>query len=125
MKKAFIISLVLIFTMVFAGAALAEAGKMNLKAGDTVYACNCGPDCPCHTMSMKAGNCACAKAMVEAKVTKVEDGMAYLQGQGWEKPRAFKMMGKYACDCGPSCDCNTISQNPGKCVCGKDMKKVN
>ena len=124
MKRFLIFGLALLFTMVFAGAALAEAGKMDLKVGDAVFACNCGADCPCQTMAKKPGNCTCGKAMVEAKVTKVEDGMAYLQAQGWEKPRPFKMMGKYACDCGSSCDCNTVSQNPGKCVCGKDLKKV-
>ncbi len=124
MKRAFGLGLAMIVTMVFMGAALADSGKMNLKVGDTVYACNCGPDCPCNTMARKAGNCVCNKEMVSAKVTKVEDGVAYLQAQGWEKPLAFKTVAIYACDCGPSCDCNTISQKPGKCVCSKEMKKV-
>ena len=32
---------------------------------------------------------------------------------------------KYACACGPTCPCETISQNPGQCTCKKDMKAVN
>ncbi len=125
MKKILVFGLALILTMVFSGAALADSGKMALKVGDSVFACDCGEGCPCNTMARKPGKCTCGKEMVEAKVTKVEDGQAYLQAQGWEKPRGFKTIGKYACDCGSSCDCNTISQNPGKCVCGKELKKVN
>ena len=33
-------------------------------------------------------------------------------------------MGKYACACGPGCDCNTNSQKTGNCSCGKPMKEV-
>jgi hypothetical protein len=29
-----------------------------------------------------------------------------------------------ACACGEGCNCGTISQKPGKCGCGKDMKKL-
>ncbi|BCR06559.1 hypothetical protein DESUT3_36280 [Desulfuromonas versatilis] len=28
----------------------------------------------------------------------------------------------YVCDCGPQCSCNTVSAEPGKCACGKDLK---
>jgi hypothetical protein len=28
----------------------------------------------------------------------------------------------YVCDCGPECDCNTVSTEPGDCKCGKPMK---
>jgi hypothetical protein len=55
---------------------------------------------------------------------KVEKGKAYLKAEGWEKERVFKTEGKYTCDCGPDCKCNTISQNPGKCTCGAEMKAV-
>jgi len=27
----------------------------------------------------------------------------------------------YVCSCGPDCSCDTISDNPGKCKCGKEM----
>jgi hypothetical protein len=124
MRKVFILGVALLMAMLIAGTALAEFGKLDLKVGEAVFACDCGADCPCQSMAKKAGNCTCGKAMVSAKVTKVADGMAYLQAPGWEKPRAFNMVGKYACNCGPACDCNFISQNPGKCVCGNDLKKV-
>ena len=108
-------------------AALASAGaksKMNLKVGDEVYACNCGIECKCNTMANKAGNCTCGKAMVKAKVVRIEGDTAYLKADTWKEERPFKMTGKYACACGPTCKCNAISQNPGKCPCGEDMKKV-
>lgn len=125
MKSGLIWGLALVLTLAFSGAALAETGKMDLKVGDTVYACNCGADCPCNTMAKKPGKCVCGTEMVAAKVTKVEEGKAFLQAQGWEKPLVFKTVGGYACACSPTCDCNTISQKPGKCVCGTEMKKVN
>jgi hypothetical protein len=27
----------------------------------------------------------------------------------------------YVCNCGPACDCNTVSTTAGKCSCGKDL----
>ena len=30
----------------------------------------------------------------------------------------------YACSCGPSCICGTISQSKGKCACGADLVQV-
>jgi hypothetical protein len=110
--------------MMVGAAFAAAAGKMDLKVGEEVYVCNCGPSCPCHTMSMKEGNCTCGNKMVKAKVTKVDKDMAYVKAEGWDKPRGFTTQGKYMCACGPSCNCGTISQNPGKCVCGNDMKAV-
>jgi hypothetical protein len=116
------------FTVLFlfcAAVALAGTfGKMDLKVGDEVYACNCGADCPCQTMSRSPGKCTCGKDMVKAKVMKVEEGQVMLKADSWEKERPFKTTGKYACACGPDCKCNTISQNPGKCPCGNEMKKV-
>jgi hypothetical protein len=29
-----------------------------------------------------------------------------------------------ACDCGPDCKCDTISQNLGNCTCGKEMMEA-
>jgi hypothetical protein len=102
----------------------AEKGKLELKVGDEVYACNCGEKCPCDSMSMNPGKCTCGNDMVKASVTKVEPGKATLKSAGWTQERVFKTVGKYTCDCGPGCKCNTISQNPGKCTCGVDMKKL-
>lgn len=28
----------------------------------------------------------------------------------------------YTCNCGPGCQCNTVSTTPGKCACGNDLK---
>ncbi len=126
MRKVFLVVLAVGFTLAFAAFALADStGKMDLKVGDEVYACNCGEKCACNTMSRNPGNCTCGKEMVKAKVTKVEEGKVHLMAKGWDKERVFKTTGKYACACGPDCKCDTISQNPGKCTCGSEMKKVN
>ena len=125
MKKYVQIILVTLLSLMMAGVAFAATpGKMDLQVGEDVYVCNCGPSCPCLTMSMKEGECTCGNKMVKAKVTKVEKDIAYVQAEGWEKPRGYNPQGKYMCACGPSCNCGTISQNPGKCVCGNDMKPV-
>ena len=123
MKKAiFFAVLVLLFNaaLAFAG----PSGQTNLKVGDEVYACNCGESCGCQTMAMMPGKCACGSDMVKAKVMKVEDGTVMLKADSWEKERSFKTTGKYACSCGPACKCGAVSQKPGKCPCGVEMKKV-
>lgn len=28
----------------------------------------------------------------------------------------------YTCNCGPDCNCNSVSTKPGKCACGVEMK---
>jgi len=125
MKK----TVMIIFSAVLALGLIASAyaglkSTMELKAGAEVYACNCGEACKCDTMSNNAGKCSCGKDMVKAQVTKVEEGKASLKAAGWEKERSFKTAGQYACACGPTCKCNTISQNPGKCTCGTEMSKI-
>ncbi|GLI37488.1 hypothetical protein KI811_12735 [Geobacter hydrogenophilus] len=98
---------------------------MKLKAGDDVYTCACGEKCPCDTMSRKGGKCACSnelKKMTKGKVTKVEKGTATVSVNSHE--RTMKTTGKYACACESSCQCNTVSQIPGKCPCGKELKKA-
>jgi hypothetical protein len=107
-------------TLVFAR----DKSTLELKVGDEINACNCGEKCACKTMSMNAGKCTCDKDMVKAKTTGVKGGKAMLTAAGWQKDRPFPMTGKYMCNCGPDCKCDTISQNPGKCTCGKEMKKV-
>src|SRR5512134_3923196 len=108
-NRMFVVTAVLL-ALAFATLAFAASrGTMDLKAGDEVYACNCGDDCPCNTMSRNAGKCTCGKDMVKAKATKVEDGKAYLKAEKWEKERAFKTKGQYACACPPDCKCDTLS----------------
>ena len=119
----FIVSAVFILTT----GSFADAPKMDLKAGDEVYVCNCGPGCDCMTMSKKPGNCTCNKPMVQAKVDHMEGTLAVMkipEGDSF-RLQPFNTQGKYFCACGSGCDCNTISQKPGKCVCGNEMKAVN
>jgi hypothetical protein len=51
-------------------------------------------------------------------------GIEKVKVGGWGKPGVFKTMAKYACACGPKCDGDTISQKPGKCPGGTEMKQV-
>ena len=118
MKKVLIFMVV--FTLAFATFAVADKTKMKVKVGDELYVCACGEGCPCDTMSRNAGQCSCGKDMVKTKVTKVEKGKITVASRN--KP--FISVGKYACDCGPDCKCDTISQNPGNCTCGKKMVEV-
>jgi hypothetical protein len=117
-------SIVLSLALAVAGLAFAaEAQKTNLKVGDTYYVCGCPPGC-CETISSQPGNCDCKKPLVKATVAKIEDGKAWFKLEGQEKEKAFKTAGLYVCDCPASCKCNTISDKPGKCGCGKEMKKL-
>jgi hypothetical protein len=124
MKKSLAVGIVIIFCLVITGISYAELknGEMKLKVGDEVYVCGCGEGCPCLTMSKAAGKCSCGNDLVKTKVTKVEKGKATVMVNG--KEQVFPTKGKYACACGPSCNCDTISQSPGKCSCGKEMKPV-
>ncbi len=113
----------LVFSLVAVNVILAtETNRMSLKAGDELYVCGCGKACDCDTMAMKPGKCVCGKPMVKGKVTKAEKDIAIIKTDKEERP--FKLVGLYACGCTDGCDCNTISQKPGKCVCGKPLKKV-
>ncbi len=112
--------------LIVSAATLCLAGKevMNFKVGDEVYACNCGEGCNCNTLSLASGKCSCGNDLVKARVTSISDGKAMLMAEGWAAERPFLTVGKYACDCPPGCKCDTISQKPGKCACGKEMKKM-
>jgi hypothetical protein len=118
MKKLLVLTLV--FTLALATIALADKAKMTAKVGDELYVCGCGEGCPCDTMSRNPGQCTCGKDLVKTKVTKVEKGKITVESR--KKP--FISVAKYVCDCGPECKCDTISQNPGNCTCGKKMKMV-
>jgi hypothetical protein len=124
MKKGVLVGLTVVFALALISICFAEikGGRIDLKVGDEVYICGCGEGCPCLTLSRNPGKCTCDKDLVKTKVTKIEGDKAYVDLKG--KEAAFPMVGKYACPCGPGCKCDTISQNPGKCACGKDLKKV-
>jgi hypothetical protein len=123
MKKTSLVVLGILFVISAAVLLAAEGkGKLTLKVGDEIYACNCGEKCPCQTLSRHEGNCGCGQAMVKAKVKSVGEGTAVLVIG--DKERTFKTVGKYMCNCSPECKCDTISQTPGKCTCGADMVEV-
>ena len=121
MKRLLVLACAVMFAFVFVGTAAADT-KITFKKGDEVYVCGCGAGCACLTMSKKAGKCGCGKDLVKTKIDKVVKGKAYVTVDG--KTLTFKTTGKYACACGAGCDCGTISQKPGDCVCGKPMAAV-
>ncbi len=123
MKRA-IFLLVPLLTLAVVAAVFAANAKPVFTVGEEVYACNCPEGCPCQTISKHAGKCPCGTEMVKAKVEKVEKGKVVLKAEVWAKPRTYSTVAKYACNCGPECNCDTISQKAGKCPCGKEMKKV-
>jgi hypothetical protein len=121
MKKG-LISLLVATVMAFAVVAFADKTLPVYRQGETVYVCACGEACDCKTMSRKAGKCVCDKDLGKGVITSVKGDTAMVKLEG--KELAFPTKAKYACDCGEACECGTISQKPGKCVCGKEMKKV-
>ena len=125
MKKNIGISLLALLATVFftiAVYAALERGAIKLAPGDEIYVCDCGEACPCRTVSRHPGKCACGNDLVKSKVVKVEGEIATLDVNG--KEETFPITGKYACACGPSCNCDTISQSPGNCTCGTPMAPV-
>jgi len=109
----------MVLLAVSAMAVTPEDPKLTLKAGQTIYACACGAACPCKTLSSSPGKCGCGVDLAMSKVVKVEGDTAVITVKG--KDETFPLTGKFVCGCGASCPCNTISQNPGKCACGKDL----
>ncbi len=124
LKKVVYMFLVFCLVMVSAISMAKSRGSFVVKAGDELYVCDCGEKCPCDSMSNNPGQCTCGKDLVKAKVTRVEKEKAFFKAEGWSKERALKTAGKYTCACPPACKCDTISQNPGKCTCGVEMKKL-
>jgi hypothetical protein len=121
MKK-ILISLFVASLLLVAVVAFADKTLPVYKVGDEVYVCACGDSCDCKTMSRKAGKCSCSKDMAKGIVSKVEGDNAVVMVDGKERNLITKA--KYACACGEGCKCGTISQKPGKCTCGTEMKKV-
>ena len=117
MKKLLI--LMVVFALGFATLAIADKTGLTAKVGDELYVCACGKGC-CDMMSRNAGKCTCGKDMVKTKVTKVEKGKITVDS----RKEPFVSVAKYVCQCGPDCKCDTISQKPGNCTCGKKMVEV-
>ncbi len=106
------------FSFLLVAAELSRAeSRLEPREGDEVYACACGPECDCGTLSRVANICGCGRELVKAKVVKVGAEEATLVVNGREK--VFRTTGRYACECMENCGCGTISQKPGKCACGR------
>jgi hypothetical protein len=118
MNKKLVLPIAALLLLALGGMIL--AGEFPVKTGDKVYVCACGEKCDCGTISKKSGKCGCGRDLVETTVTKVEEGSFTATVDG--KERTFKTTAKYVCGCGESCDCYTMSNKPGKCACGMDLK---
>ncbi len=112
--------LLLIGLMSFALAG--DQAKAQFKVGDTVYVCNCGDACHCGSLSQKPAKCTCGEEMAAAKITKVDGDTITVNVNGKEK--TLKTDEMYTCACGPNCNCGYMSNKPGKCACGKPLKKM-
>jgi hypothetical protein len=107
-----------ILLLTFAALPLADSrATIDLTPGDEVYACACGAECDCGTLSRVANICGCGRELVKSKVVKVDAEEATLVVNSREK--TFRTTGRYACECRKGCGCGTISQKPGKCACGR------
>ncbi len=120
MKRIVLIVLIMVFAFGLAAVVHAAGEKFETKAGDTIYVCGCGAGCTCGTMSNAEGECACGRKLVKTTVTKVQDGRVFYTVDG--KELSAPQTGAYSCGC-PKCNCNTVSQKPGKCGCGKQLRK--
>lgn len=121
MKK-ILISLFVASLLLVAVAAFADRSLPVFKKGDTAYVCTCGDSCDCKTMANKEGKCACGNALGKGVVRSVsKDNIVVQTG---DRNLNFPAKAKYACGCGDGCNCGTVSQKPGKCGCGSEMKKV-
>ena len=117
--KRIVIALAVALCLGIAGVVPAGAGAF--RVGEAIYVCGCGAKCPCDEVALRGGKCTCGKDLVKAKVTGVGKGKVVVMVEG--KERTFKTVGKYACAC-EGCNCKTVSQAAGKCVCGKEMKEA-
>ncbi|MEI7817143.1 MAG: hypothetical protein WCI45_08115 [Desulfuromonadales bacterium] len=121
MKKR-LISLFVTGLLLFAVVAFADKTLPVYKKGDSVYVCTCGDSCDCKTMANKEGKCGCGNALGKGVVSSVSKDKVAVKVDG--NNLNFPAKAKYACACGDGCICGTVSQKPGKCGCGTEMKKV-
>jgi hypothetical protein len=122
MRKS-LISLFVASMLLVAVVAFADKELPVFKKGDAVYVCSCGDSCDCKTMSRKEGKCSCGKALGKGIVSMVEGDRAVVKVG--DSDLDFNTKARYVCACGDGCNCGAISQKPGKCSCGNEMKKVN
>ncbi len=130
---------------VLAGCAGMTTSGTEEARQDVLYSCACGPECTCGSVSTKPGNCTCGKPMKWGHVVWVEGDEAILcqcaegcscQGLNPTDPAkcacgkpvkrvSLKGTGIYFCNCGGACGCNTVSDQPGPCKCGMELKQSN
>jgi hypothetical protein len=148
MKQINALSLIFFITLLIAGPAWASSdhsGHASEGEGarqDVLYTCNCGAECNCNTVSTQPGKCKCGVEMKWGHVLKIEGNEAILCqcGEGCKcggldakdptkcvcgmpvKRVNLEGTGVYFCNCGGSCYCNTVSDKPGKCRCGMELK---
>ena len=104
MKKSvlLVVSLLFVFAAVsFAFADKGTVGKLETKAGASIYVCGCGDGCPCGSLATKEGKCGCGKDMVKATVSKIEKGKVFYSVDG--KEISAPLQGKFGCGCGDGC----------------------
>jgi len=133
-----LLALVLALTMLLPALASEEKGRK-----DVLYACACGAECGCGSLSLKPGNCVCGSPLKWRHALRVEGDTALLCaceegcrcklfkdnpnkcGCGLPVQKAsLKGKGIYFCNCGGSCNCNTFSDAPGECGCGMKLHKA-
>lgn len=134
---------ILVFSLLLVGSGAIQSPAADADRHDVLYTCACGPSCNCNTVSTKPGKCACDKELKWGHVLKIEGNEAILCqcGEGCQcggldakdpskcvcgnpvKRVSLEGTGIYFCNCGASCFCNTVSDQPGKCRCGMDLKK--
>lgn len=126
MKKLFIVVLSLVMALGIASLVLADKGNngtFTAKKGDTIFVCGCGESCTCGTLGKSEGTCGCGQKLIKTTASKLEKGKVYYKLNG--KELSAPVAGKYKCGCGDGCNCGFVSQQTGKCGCGKDMVKTN
>lgn len=121
MKNVFIALSVTLMLLV-AVVAFADKSVPSFKKGDAVFACTCGDSCACKTISRKEGKCGCGSALGKGVVSSANSNEITVKVG--DKNFHFPAKAKYTCACGDGCKCGTISQKPGKCGCGSEMKKT-
>ena len=143
MKLSRIVLLGLCLSLICVGYVVATTTDELADRQDVLYACDCGPECKCNTVSTKPGKCACDKELKWGHVLKVEGNEAIICqcqegckcklsaddptmcGCGNKVKRVnLDKTGINFCNCGGSCMCNTVSDQPGKCRCGMNLKSA-
>lgn len=151
MKRMYHLLICICITMLCAGNVLATSAQpadtahnqKDSERHDVLYSCACDDNCNCGSVSTKPGKCKCGVDMKWGHVLKIESDDAILCqcGEGCKcggldakdptkcvcgnpvKRVSLAGTGIYFCNCGSSCYCNTVSDKPGKCRCGMELKK--